>query len=129
MEIPEITQGGNLIVFVVILAVYALLSVGGLTLFKLGSQQALSISVTGGLLSLNISWLSLAGLAMYVCSFLIYMGLVSKIQLSYLAPISTGVVYVLTLAAALFIFHEPVTVLKMAGVFLVLCGIILMNIK
>ena len=40
---------------------------------------------------------------MYVCSFLIYMGLVSKIQLSYLAPISTGVVYVLTLAAALFI--------------------------
>ena len=66
---------------------------------------------------------------MYVCSFLIYMGLVSKIQLSYLAPISTGVVYVLTLAAALFIFHEPVTVLKMAGVFLVLCGIILMNIK
>lgn len=115
--------------FVIVLAIYALLSVGGLTLFKLGSQQALNIGITGGALSLNISWLSLAGLAMYVCSFFIYMGLVSKIQLSYLAPISTGVVYVLTLAAAIFIFREPVTVLKMAGVFLVLCGIILMNIK
>ena len=67
--------------FVVILALYALLSVGGLTLFKLGAQQAMSIGVTGSALSLNISWLSLAGLAMYVCSFLIYMGLVSKIQL------------------------------------------------
>ena len=115
--------------FVIILAVYALLSVGGLTLFKLGAQQAMSVGITGGALSLNISWLSLAGLAMYVCSFLIYMGLVSKIQLSYLTPISTGVVYTLTLAASMLIFHEPMSALKLAGVFLVLCGIILMNVK
>lgn len=115
--------------FVIILAVYALLSVGGLTLFKLGSQQALSVGVTSTALSLHISWLSLAGLAMYVCSFLIYMGLVSKIQLSYLAPISTGVVYILTLAAALLIFRETVTPMKLIGAALVLCGIVLMNIK
>ena len=115
--------------FVVVLAIYALLSVGGLTCFKLGAQQALSINVTGSALSLHISWLSLLGLAMYVCSFLIYMGLVSKIQLSYLAPISTGVVYVLTLASALLIFHEPVTALKLVGAGLVLGGIVLMNIK
>jgi len=115
--------------FVVILALYALLSVGGLTLFKLGAQQAMSIGVTGSALSLNISWLSLAGLAMYVCSFLIYMGLVSKIQLSYLTPISTGVVYTLTLAAALLIFHEPITTFKLVGALFVLCGIVLMNIK
>ena len=112
-----------------ILAIYAVLSVGGLTLFKLGAQRALSVGVAGGILSVNISWLSLAGLAMYVCSFLIYMGLVSKIQLSYLTPISTGVIYTLTLAASMLIFHEPMSAMKLAGVLLVLCGIILMNIK
>lgn len=115
--------------FVVILAVYALLSVGGLTLFKLGAQQALSISITGKALSMNISWLSLVGLAMYVCSFLIYMGLVSKIQLSYLMPISSAVVYVLTLVAALLVFHEPMTTFKLIGVLLVLGGVVLMNIE
>lgn len=115
--------------FVIILAAYALLSVGGLTLFKLGAQQALSVGVSGGALSLSVSWLSLAGLAMYVCSFLIYMGLVSKIQLSYLTPISTGVVYVLTLAASLVVFHEPVSAFKLIGAGLVLCGVVLMNLK
>ena len=47
--------------FIIILAIYAVLSVGGLTLFKLGAQRALSVGVAGGILSVNISWLSLAG--------------------------------------------------------------------
>lgn len=112
-----------------VLAVYALLSVGGLTLFKLGAQRVLNIGLTSTALSFQISWLSLLGLIMYVCSFLIYLGLVSKIQLSYLTPISTGVVYTLTLAAAIFIFHEPMTTFKIVGVVFILCGIVLMNIK
>ncbi len=115
--------------FVVILAIYALLSVGGLTVFKLGTQRAMSLGVTNIGLSLQVSWLSLVGLLMYICSFLIYMGLVSKIQLSYLTPISTGVVYILTLVSALIIFHEPVTTIKLVGMLFVLVGIVLMNIK
>ena len=113
----------------VILGIYALLSVGGLTLFKLGAQQALSVNVTGAALSLQVSWLSLLGLAMYVVSFLIYMGLVSKIQLSYLMPISTGVVYILTMLVSLLVFKETLGPLKAIGVVLVLCGVVLMNIK
>ena len=115
--------------FVVVLIMYAFLSVGGLTLFKIGAQQTLNVGITGSALSLSISWLSLLGLAMYICSFLIYMGLVSKIQLSYLTPISTGVVYTLTLAVSFLVFHEPMNPLKLVGVFFILCGVILMNIK
>ena len=112
-----------------VLAVYALLSVGGLTLFKLGAQRAMNVSITGTVLSLQISWLSLIGLMMYVCSFLIYMGLVSKIQLSYLTPMSTGIVYTLTIAVAILVFHEPMTTFKLIGILFVLCGVILMNLK
>ena len=115
--------------FVIVLAVYALLSVGGLTLFKLGAQKVMSIGITTSAFSMQISWLSITGLLMYVCSFLIYMGLVSKIQLSYLTPISTSVVYILTFLAAIVIFHEPVSVLKIIGALFVLCGIVMMNIK
>ena len=63
--------------FVIVLALYAVLSVGGLSLFKLGAQHTLGIGVTSTAFSLQISWLSLLGLLLYVCSFLIYMGLVS----------------------------------------------------
>ena len=115
--------------FIIILSIYAILSVGGLTLFKLGAQQALSITLTGTAFSMRISWLSIAGLIMYICSFLIYMGLVSKIQLSFLTPISTGVIYILTLAVSLLVFHEVLTPFKLVGAFFVLAGIVLMNIK
>lgn len=115
--------------FIVIILIYAIMSVGGLTLFKLGAQRALHIGITSTAFSLEISWLSLIGLAMYVCSFLIYMGLVSKIQLSYLTPISTGIIYMLTLAAAIIVFQETLTPYKLVGAVLVLIGIVLMNIK
>lgn len=115
--------------FVVVLMLYAILSVGGLTLFKLGAQQIFCISLTDGAFSMRISWLSIAGLMMYIGSFLIYMGLVSKIQLSFLTPISTGVIYILTLAVSMLIFHESLSSFKLYGAVLVLIGIILMNIK
>ena len=49
--------------------------------------------------------------------------------LSYLTPISTGVVYTLTLMVSILVFHEPMTLLKTIGTVFVLCGIVLMNIK
>ena len=114
---------------IVVMAIYAFLSVGGLTCFKLGSQKTLSVGVTSAAFSLQISWLSLLGLAMYVVSFLIYMSLVAKMELSYLMPVMTGVVYILTLIVSLAVFHETIASTEWIGVVLVLCGVILMNIK
>ena len=52
--------------FVVVLIMYAFLSVGGLTLFKIGAQQTLNVGITGSALSLSISWLSLLGLVVVI---------------------------------------------------------------
>lgn len=113
----------------ILLMIYAVLAVGGLTCFKLGAQQALSVGITGSALSVSISWLSLLGMLMYVGSFLLYLGLLSKMELSYLSPVSSAIVYVLTMLVAYLVFHEGFTPMKLAGVALVLAGIILMNIK
>ena len=114
---------------IIVLIIYALFSVGGLTCFKLGSQQTLNIGIVNSALSIEISWLSLLGMCMYVMSFLIYLSMVSKTQLSYLMPISTGVIYILTMIVSVIVFKDPVSVYKMASAGLVLVGIILMNIS
>ena len=115
--------------FIAILALYAVCSVGGLTCFKLGAQQSLHFEVANSVLSIQISWLSILGIFMYIMSFLIYLSMVSKMQLSYLMPISTGVIYLLTMIVSLIVFKDPITVNKLIGAGLVLGGIILMNVK
>ena len=67
-------------VLVVLFAVYALLSAGGLVLFKLGGQDAaLQLGKTG--FSLTLSWKMLLGIFCYLCSFLLWLVIVSRTQL------------------------------------------------
>ena len=78
-------------VLVVLFAVYALLSTGGLVLFKLGGQDAaLQLGRTG--FSLTLSWKMLLGIFCYLCSFLLWLVIVSRTQLTFAMPLSVGVV-------------------------------------
>lgn len=113
----------------VVMSVYVLFSVAGVTCFKLGSSGTLNISMTNTYFSIKISWLSVLGLMLYVVSFLIYMGLISKNQLSYLIPLITGAVYLLTMASSVIIFKEQIHFLQLLGSGLIFAGLILMNIK
>lgn len=112
-----------------VMVVYVLLSVAGVTCFKLGSTESLNVTVSNTYFSIRISWLSILGLMLYAISFLIYMGLISKSYLSYLLPIITGMVYILTLLAAVVIFKEKLQFGQIVGSVLILIGVVLMNIK
>ena len=113
----------------IIIAIYVLFSVSGVVFFKLGSANALALELSQSSFSLKISWLSILGLACYIVSFLIYMGLVTKNSLSYLIPVVTGAVYLLTMLSSVLIFKEHIQLLQLAGSILILAGLVLMNIR
>ena len=77
----------------------------------------------------KISLLSIVGLVCYLCSFLMYMFLISKFDMSYIVPVTTGIVQVATFVLAILIFKESVTVSKVFATVLILIGVIIMNIK
>ena len=112
----------------VFIAIYVFLSVSGLVLFKLGSANELAISLSSSFLSVKIHLLSILGLLLYVLSFFVYMGLVSKNDLSHLVPIVTGIVYLSTLVASVVIFKEAMHGWQIVGSLLIIAGVILMNI-
>lgn len=114
---------------IIIIAAYVLISVSGLTLFKLGCQQDFSIGLSQGVLSLRMSGLSIVGLILYIVSFLMYMFLVSRNNLSYLSPVATGMTSALILVVSLLIFKEQMTALQWIGWCMAIAGVILMNIK
>lgn len=113
----------------VVIAVYVLFSVSGLVLFKLGSTKALTLTIDQSFFSLKISWMSILGLLLYIASFLIYMGLISKNNLSHLFPVVTGAVYLLTMLSSVLVFKESIHFLQVVGSILILAGLMLMNVK
>ena len=112
----------------VILFFYLIFSVSGIILVKIGgSNFGFSISKTD--LKVQIEWLSLLGMACYIFSFLLWMIIIPRYNLSFIVPISVGLVQLLVLFAAVFILKEKVNFLNLIGVLTIVVGIVLLNIK
>ena len=114
---------------IILIAVYIILTIGGVVLFKLGTQKDFLVSIATGIFTLKISLMSIIGLVCYLCSFLMYMFLISKFDLTYIVPVTTGIVQVATFVLAIMIFKESVAVSKVVATGLILIGVILLNIK
>lgn len=112
----------------VLILLYVFFSVSGVILFKLGSSEDLALNISSSSLAFKISWLAILGLFFYILSFVIYMGLVSKNNLSYLIPVTTASVYIATITSSVVVFKENVTNIQIAGSVLILLGVILMNL-
>lgn len=119
----------NLMINYILIAVYLIFSLAGVFLFKIGCQKEFLVSVSTGIFSLNISLISIIGLLCYVCSFLMYMFLISKFDMTYIVPVTTGITYILTFILAVLIFKEAITVNKVIGSVLILMGVLVINMK
>ena len=76
--------------------------------------------------TLLFNWRLAAGVGMYVLSLVFYMAGIREGELSILYPmISLG--YIWTMLWSKLFFHEPVSRKKVAGLALILAGIILLN--
>jgi small multidrug resistance pump len=125
---PGLKKGYNLMQWVLIV-LYLVLTVSGLVLFKKGSNQGLAANINHGFLLLKINWESMLGILCYGCSFLLYLTLVSKMDLGYIYPLTTGIIYILVLVASVVIFKEAVSTFKIIGCGLIFIGVILINIQ
>ena len=114
---------------VILIVFYIILTIAGVVLFKLGTQKDFVVSIATGVFTLKISLMSIIGLVCYLCSFLMYMFLISRFDLTYIVPVTTGIVQVATFVLAIIIFKESVTVSKGVATGLILIGVILLNIK
>ncbi len=114
---------------VILIAIYICLTIAGVVLFKLGTQKEFVVSISAGVFNLKMSLLSILGLICYLCSFLMYMFLISQFDISYIVPVTTGIVQVATFILAILIFKECVTVPKVVATALILIGVVIMNIK
>ena len=111
---------------VILFALYVCLSAGGLILFKMGAGD-MSIHVTSAIFSIQFSWKMILGIVCYGCSFILWLVVVSKMNLSIAMPLSVGIVNVLVLLGSLVFLGETVTVAQWIGVGIVFIGLAIIN--
>lgn len=121
-------KGRNLKMQFIMVGIYLILTVSGLVLMKLGGNTG-SFAMENGNINFGISPISLLGFVCYICSFLLYTRIVVMFDLSYITPICTGIVQILTLVASKIVFKENISVYGIIGASLIIIGLIVMNLK
>ena len=121
------TNRRNIMQYVLILF-YLILTVSGLVFMKLGGNPG-SLAVKDGTMTFGLSIVSGIGFICYLCSFILFTRIVVMFDLSYIFPIVTGIVQILTLVASAIVFKEKMSVTSILGAAIIIVGIILLNWK
>ena len=115
----------NIMQFILV-GIYLILTVSGLILMKKGGNSG-TFNMNNGDIGFTINWISALGFVCYICSFLLFTRLVIMFDLSYIMPLTTGIVQILTLVASKVVFKENISTQGIIGVCIVIAGIIIMN--
>jgi multidrug transporter EmrE-like cation transporter len=108
--------------------IYLILTTSGLIFIKSGGSSGPLLVKGGAFLGFTVNWISAIGFICYLCSFLLFTKIIVTFNLSYIVPISTGIVQVLILLASKFIFKETISSYGLIGAIIIIIGIIIMNI-
>jgi len=110
---------------IVLIALYVIFAVGGSTLIKYGSLSKVASLITLPIVNVSLSFTTLIGVLFYGLSFILYILLLSKFDLSFISPVTVGLVYVLLMITAVIIFKEDFTIVKTIGCAIILAGILM----
>lgn len=105
---------------------YVLLASSGLILFKLGSaNNNLTLNIFG--VSINYSIKMILGLLCYGLSFILWMLIVSKMNLTIAMPLNVAIVNTLVVVESCLVLKERITPMQGIGIFIVILGVCVMT--
>ena len=115
----------------IILAIfYILASTSGLIFIKLGNNQVKSIvSFNRDAIQMEIGYLTIIGLLFYITSFILFLVIVTRHNLSYIFPLLAGCVYVTVFIASVIFLKEKISYLTVGGMVVILIGILILNLE
>lgn len=112
----------------VLIVIYLILTVSGLILYKKGANSNFVLEIKNNALNIKLSLVSIAGLFCYLFSFLMYMLILPKFDLTFIYPLMTAISYIGIYILSIFILNESVTTLGIIGSIIIMVGIFIVNI-
>ena len=102
--------------------IYVVLSSTGLVIFKLGTTGP-GINLFG----FNITLKMFVGMLCYGMSFLLWLYIVSKVNLTIAMPLSVAFVNTLVVVESCILLKEKISIGQIIGIFLVIVGVMIMS--
>ena len=113
---------------IILFTIYVLLSSSGLILFKMGTLSPnIDLNIIG--FSFSISLKSILGMFCYGISFILWMIIVSRMNLTIAMPLSVAIVNTLVVLGSCLILKEKVTIMQLIGITIIIIGVSLIAIK
>ena len=112
---------------IILTLIYLIFTTGGMIFMKLGGDS-LALSLKNGI-DFKMGGLTFLGFVLYLGSFLLWQRLLVTFDLSYIVPITTGIMQIVILIIGALIFKESFTIVNILGVLLIIIGVILTAIK
>ena len=113
--------------FIVLFLLYCILASSGLVLFKLGSSNANNV-ITLFSININFSFKMLLGIICYGVSFLLWLYIISKVNLTYAMPLSVAVVNTFVIIESSTFLKERISLVQGIGIFIVILGVCLITV-
>ena len=104
---------------------YLFSALSGMTLIKLGHESVSGLKIPLlGFMSFKV----IIGMFLYATSFLIFVFFISKMKISVVVPIVSGLYCIFVMAIGILIFKEKITVWQMIGVVLISLGTVIVGV-
>jgi drug/metabolite transporter (DMT)-like permease len=108
---------------------YVIFAVVGSTLIKYGGLAKIAALFTIPFVNVSVSLITMLGIICYGVSFVLYILLLNKFDLSFISPVTVGLVYILLMITSVLIFNESFTLVKTLGCIFILGGLVLMLVN
>ena len=112
-----------------LILVYLILTVSGLILYKKGANSDAILSINKGVLSIKLSLISILGLACYMVSFLLYMLILPKFDLTFIYPVLSAISYISIYILSILVLGESTTGMGIVGSIIIMIGIFVVGIS
>lgn len=108
---------------------YVICTVAGLLLYKYGTTKDFGILFQNGVFSFKMNIISIIGLMLYLLSFLIYMIILPKYDITFILPIVSTATGVLIFISSIVLLGEPSSIIKWIGFIIMTIGVIIVNFR
>ncbi|CAI3633343.1 putative Multidrug transporter EmrE [Clostridium neonatale] len=112
---------------VFLIIIYSLLSAMGMILIRIGSLNSEFI-LSQGNLNFTINLNLIIGFIVYMVTFIIWLIIMQKFNLSYISPIAYGIAFVMICFISYFLLGESISMVQYLGVTLIIIGVIIMSV-
>jgi hypothetical protein len=111
-----------------VFVLYLILSTLGMTFIKMGGED-LNFVLSKSVFQFRIAFIGIIGIVFYLISFILWIIILSKYNLSFISPIASGLAYILIILSSKFLLKESISSYQYWGIVIILIGVVLMNIK